>query len=49
MKNAFVLSLCAMLCATLLSGCGSSARRIDPTTQARRCTGPWAEDPKTGL
>ena len=33
MKNAFVLSLCAVLCATLLSGCGSSARRIDPTTQ----------------
>ena len=33
MKNAFVLSLCTVLCATLLSGCGSSARRIDPTTQ----------------
>ena len=33
MKNAFALSLCAVLCATLLPGCGSSARRIDPTTQ----------------
>ena len=33
MKNAFVLSLCTVLFAALLSGCGSSARRIDPTTQ----------------
>jgi len=33
MKNAFILSLGAVLCAALLSGCGSTAHRIDPTTQ----------------